>query len=207
MTTRRISTSILPLLSLTGFLLLAGQAPALAGAGAPGHGHGPAKGGHMMDGHMMGGHGTSAVGQPGKAAEVTRTIDVTMQDNFYEPAEIAVKAGETVRFRIVNKGTLLHEFGLGTAAMHAQHQKMMAMMVEHGMIEADRINHDRMKMDHGPGQMPMGHDHGPESGSVLVEPGKSAEIIWKFTKGMTLEYACTIPGHYEAGMAGPLTVQ
>jgi len=197
----------LRLLSLAGLLLVSTSLPALAGAGAPGHAHGPAKGHHMPGGHMMGGHGTADIGGPGKAADVKRTIDVTMQDNFYEPEKISVKAGETVRFRIVNKGTLLHEFGLGTAASHAEHKKMMAMMVEHGMIEADRINHERMKMSHGPGQGHMDHMHGPESGSVLVEPGKSAEIIWTFPKAMTLEYACTIPGHYELGMVGPLKVQ
>ena len=200
--------------------VLAAAFPALAGAGQPGHGHdaAPAQG-HMMGGQgmpgqmmgtqgMPGHHGAApAIGGPGKAADVTRTIDITMQDNFYEPAEIAVKAGETVRFKIVNKGTLLHEFGLGTAAMHAAHQKEMMVMMEHGMIEADRINHERMKMDHGPGQMPMGHGHGADQGSVLVEPGKSAEIIWKFPKEATLEFACNVPGHYESGMMGPIKIK
>lgn len=77
-------------------------------------------------------------------------------------------------------------------------------MMEHGMIEVDRINHERMKMDHGSGQGHMNHMHGAESGSVLVEPGKSAEIIWKFTKPGKLEFACNIPGHYESGMMGPI---
>jgi len=162
-----------------------------------------------MGGQGMGSHHgkAAAIGQPGKASAVTRTIDIVMQDNFYEPAEITVKAGETVRFKIANKGTLLHEFGLGTAAMHAAHQKEMMVMMEHGMIKADRVNHERMKMDHGPGHGHMNHKHGPEHGSVLVEPGKSAEIIWTFPKSMTLEFACNIPGHYEAGMVGPLKVR
>jgi uncharacterized cupredoxin-like copper-binding protein len=199
--------------AILGFL--AAASPALAGAGQPGHGHGDApKQGNMTGGHMMGGQGmpghhgaASAIGGPGTAADVTRTIDITMQDNFYEPAEIAVKAGETVRFKIVNKGTLLHEFGLGTAAMHAAHQKEMLVMMEHGMIEADRVNHERMKMDHGPGQMAMSHSHGAEQGSVLVEPGKSAEIIWKFPQAATLEFACNVPGHYESGMMGPIKIK
>lgn len=193
-------------------LVLATTAPAWAGAGQPGHGHGTDQDQKQTQGHMMGGHGSghepaghhgamAAIGAPGKAAEVTRTIDVVMQDNFYEPAEITVKPGETVRFRIKNEGTFLHEFGLGTAAMHAAHQKEMTTMFEHGMLEADKINHDRMKMDHGPGRMMMSHD---DPNSVLLEPGKSGEVIWKFPDAMKLEFACNIPGHYESGMMGAI---
>ena len=190
-------------------ILLAINVPAFAGAGKPGHGHGdakPAAGGHGAPGHHGNASKGADIGGPGKASDVTRTIDVVLQDIFFEPQKITVKAGETVKFNIVNKGTLLHEFALGTAASHAEHKKMMEMMMEHGMIEADRINHDRMKMDHGSGQQ-MGHMHGGASGSALVEPGKSEEMIWKFSKAMKFEFACTVPGHYESGMVGPLTVQ
>ena len=112
--------------ALLATVLSLGTTPAWSGAGSPGHGHGAAPaqdhmmGGQGMPGQMMGGQGmpghhgaAPAIGGPGKAADVTRAIDITMHDNFYEPAEIAVKAGETVRFKIANKGTLLHEFGLG----------------------------------------------------------------------------------------------
>lgn len=39
-----------------------------------------------------------------------------------------------------------------------------------------------------------------------VEPGKTAEIIWKFTKPGNFLYACLIPGHWDAGMQGTVTV-
>ena len=55
-----------------------------------------------------------------------------------------------------------------------------------------------MKMDMGNGQT-MEHD---DPNSVLLEPGAQAEIIWKFTKPMDLEFACNVPGHYDSGMAG-----
>jgi uncharacterized cupredoxin-like copper-binding protein len=42
-----------------------------------------------------------------------------MNDMSFTPKAIEVKAGETVRFVLVNKGQLLHEFNLGDAAMHA----------------------------------------------------------------------------------------
>lgn len=171
-------------------------------AGKHEDGHGPKaepmeKGDH---GHAAGGH-MFEFGGPGKAAEATRMIDIVMTENLYEPESITIKAGETIRFRIRNEGEALHEFGLGTEAMHIAHRPHMAMMFEHGMLEVDRINHDQMKMDHGDGKKSMAHD---DPNSVLVEPGKSAEIIWTFTKAMALEFACNIPGHYESGMVGDI---
>jgi len=142
-----------------------------------------------------------AFGKPGKVGENTRTISVVMQDNFYEPETISVNAGETIRFKIVNKGEFLHEFGLGTSAMHSVHQKEMAKMMEHGMLEPTRVNFDRMKMDHGGGKMKMAHN---DPNSILLEPGKPGDIVWKFTKAMKLEFACNIPGHYESGMMGDI---
>ncbi|MEL0108393.1 MAG: plastocyanin/azurin family copper-binding protein, partial [Rhodospirillaceae bacterium] len=83
--------------------------------------------------------------------------------------------------------------------MHKAHQKQMMTMMDHGMIGASKINHERMKMDHGDGKMMMKHD---DPNSLLLEPGKSGEIIWKFTKPMKLEFACNVPGHYQSGMVG-----
>lgn len=150
--------------------------------------------GSHSDGHK------SPVGEKGEASAVTRTIKVNMLDNFYEPEVINVKAGETVRFEIENNGELVHEFNIGTAAMHVEHQKEMMMMVEHGALEADRINHDMMKMDMGNGKT-MTHD---DPNSALLEPGKKAEIIWTFSKATKLEFACNVPGHYDAGMMGSI---
>mgnify|MGYP002853954449 CR=1 FL=1 len=160
--------------------------------------------GHHHNGHSDGhghGHHEFSFGAPGIALEVTREIVVVMKDNLYEPKELSVKDGETIRFKIINKGEFLHEFGIATVAMHAEHQKQMAVMLEHGMIEMDRINHERMKMSHGDGGHTMKHD---DPNSVLVEPGKSTEIIWKFAKDEGIEFACNIPGHYESGMVGPI---
>ena len=147
--------------------------------------------------HAAPGHDAKPYGQAVPASQAKRTITITMKDSLYEPKAVTVKAGEIVRFVIVNKGELLHEFALGRPQDHAEHQKMMAMMMDHGMITTTAIDHEKMKMDHG-----GGHQHGPESGSVLVEPGKRAELTWKFTQAMTLQFACTIPGHYELGMVG-----
>jgi len=149
------------------------------------------------------GHGhNAAIGEPGVKAKATRTVTITIRDNLYEPESIEVKKGETIRFVIKNTGELLHEFTIGTAAMHAEHQKEMAVMAEHGMITATGINHDMMKMDHSKMGLPaMKHD---DPNTALVEPGKTAELVWKFSKDAALEFACNLPGHYEAGMVGQI---
>ena len=205
MQTQKKLKSVLTALIFTGALSLAsGQVIASGshsgghGSEKAGHGHGSEKGGH---GHGSGGHAHSYdFGEPGKASEVDRTIEIVMKENFYEPESISVKAGETVRFKIVNQGELVHEFNIGTRLMHMVHQKEMELMVDHGVLEADRINHERMKMDMGGGKT-MEHD---DPNSVLLEPGESGEIIWKFTKATELEFACNVPGHYDAGMMGRL---
>ena len=146
------------------------------------------------------GHGDNAAGKPGKPSAVSRTIKVTMYDNYYEPAEIAVKEGETVKFIITNAGELVHEFNIGTPDAHVAHAPEMMMMVDHGILEADRINWEAAKKM----QKEMGHGMHEEPNSALLEPGKSAEIIWQFPDHATLEFACNVPGHYDAGMAGDI---
>jgi uncharacterized cupredoxin-like copper-binding protein len=148
------------------------------------------------------GHDSGDIGKPGAAAKASRTVTVVMGDNYYEPTEIAVKAGETVKFVIRNEGEFVHEFNIGTAAMHAQHQREMTMMVDHGVLEADRINYDKMKMKMDDGST-MEHD---DPNSVLLEPGKSAQIVWTFPSDTALDFACNVPGHYEAGMQGAFDI-
>jgi len=132
----------------------------------------------------------------------SRTIEVEMRDNYFEPEAITVARGESIRFVIRNEGQFVHEFNIGTAAKHVQHQAEMQMMVDHGVLEADRINRDMMSMDMGNGHT-MSHDH---ANSVLLEPGESGEIIWTFESDQNLEFACNVPGHYDAGMVGVIDV-
>jgi uncharacterized cupredoxin-like copper-binding protein len=76
----------------------------------------------------------------------------------------------------------------------------MVTMMEHGMITADGVDHDMMAMDHAANGM-VGHVH-DDPNSVLVEPGKTEELVWKFSQATNLEFACNVPGHYDAGMVG-----
>ena len=139
---------------------------------------------------------TKMIGEEGKLSEVNRIIEIKMYDNYYEPSEIKVKKGETIKFIVYNYGELVHEFNIATKEMHIKHQPEMMKMVENQILLADKIDKKKMKemakKDHS-----MAHSH---SNSVLLEPNQSAELIWKFSTDTNLEAACNVPGHYESGM-------
>ncbi|MDC3152144.1 cupredoxin domain-containing protein [Pelagibacteraceae bacterium] len=140
------------------------------------------------------------IGEKGKIENVTRVINVKMFDNYYEPNTIKVKAGETIKFVVKNMGELVHELNIATKEMHIKHQPEMAKMVEHGILLADKVDKNKMKemakLDHA-----MAHKH---ANSVLLEPNKTGEIIWKFSSSAKLEVACNVPGHYETGMVAKI---
>lgn len=122
----------------------------------------------------------TAIGKPGNASKVTRTIKVSMNDKMrFEPASIQVKLGETVRFVVRNAGQIKHEMNLGTEKELLEHLEVMKKFPN------------------------MEHD---EPNKVTIAPGQQGEIVWQFTKAGAVNFACLVPGHYEAGMKGKVQV-
>ena len=142
------------------------------------------------------------IGEKGKLSEVNRTVEIKMYDNYFEPNEIKIKKGETIKFIVINYGELVHEFNIATKEMHIKHQPEMMKMVEHEILLVDRIDKEKMKQmakkDHS-----MAHSH---SNSVLLEPNEIGEIIWKFSTKANLEAACNVPGHYNVGMVADIKI-
>ena len=138
----------------------------------------------------------SMIGEKGKLSEVNRVIEIKMYDNFYEPNEIKIKKGETIKFKVHNFGELVHEFNIATKEMHLKHQPEMMKLVENEILLADKIDKKKMK-EMAKKDQSMSHSH---ANSVLLEPNEDGEIIWKFNTEAKLEAACNIPGHYETGM-------
>ena len=140
------------------------------------------------------------IGEKGDPNKVDRVIEIEMHDNYYYPENIDVKKGETIKFIVKNLGNLVHEYNIGTKEMHVKHQPEMQKLIDHEIILGDKIDRIKMKkmskMDHS-----LGHSH---ANSVMLEPKKTGELIWKFSKDIKLEMACNIPGHYETGMVGNL---
>ncbi|MCE2658896.1 MAG: cupredoxin family protein [Rubrivivax sp.] len=122
-----------------------------------------------------------AFGREGDPRRVTRTVKLDMTDDFrFTPADITVKRGETVRFVVANSGKVLHEMVLGTTEELKAHAELMKKFPD---------------MEHADANM------------AHVKPGAKGEIVWQFTEAGEYQFACLIPGHYEAGMVGKVVVK
>lgn len=129
-------------------------------------------------------------------ADIDRTIRFEAGDMWFDPGSLDIAPGDTIRFEIVNTGNLEHEFVIGDAEAQEAHRKMMLEMGgRHG--DGGHGGHDMAEGEHG-GNMP----------SVTIAPGETAELVWTAPQNVDgLEYACNIPGHYEAGMSGDIDFQ
>lgn len=133
-------------------------------------------------------HGSTPISQEqydwgigGDVKKVNRTITISMTDNMrFTPEKINVKLNETVKFVVMNNGKLLHEFVIGTPAELINHAKMME--------KFPTMEHDAPYMAH-------------------VDSGKSGDIIWNFNRAGQFEFACLLPGHFQAGMKGTIVVE
>jgi uncharacterized cupredoxin-like copper-binding protein len=141
----------------------------------------PAEAGPGAQGHS---HAAFSAGQPGNSKKPSRVVEITMSEGngkmLFSPSRIEVKRGEQVRFVLVNAGELDHEFVLATPEENLQH------------AEAMKKNPD------------MEHD---DPNAKKLEPRKSGEILWRFTKRGEFQFACLIPGHLDAGMHGKIIVK
>ena len=139
----------------------------------------------LAAGTHAGGHeGAMAVGEAGDKAKVTQTIRISMKETddgkmVFTPSSFKVRKGQTIRFAIKNAGELDHEFVLDLEDKVIEHKAVMEKFPE------------------------MEHD---DPNAIRLASGKSGEIIWKFTNDGTFMIACLVPGHFDAGMHGNVTV-
>jgi len=117
---------------------------------------------------------TTGSGDP----DAARTVEVTMVDNRFEPATLAVARGEKVKFTFRNDGTVAHDAYVGDAAAQAEHEADM---------RGDGGGHD-------------GHGGGDDSGAVTVEPGRTGTLTHTFDEAGQIEIGCHEPGHFAGGM-------
>lgn len=159
-------------------LLLATAALVLTSAG-----HVPASADPAGHGHGHG-HADFSAGEPGDPKRPAQPIPVDMLEAdgkmLFAPDRLEVRRGQQVRFLLRNSGELEHEFVLGTTEENLRHAEEMQASPD------------------------MAHD---EPNGKRLEPDESGEIVWRFTKAGTFEFACLIPGHREAGMTGLVVVK
>lgn len=125
-------------------------------------------------------------GVRGDPAKVSRTVTIAATEIKFNVTRLTFKRGETVRFVFVNKGEQPHEFMIADAAEQQEHRKMMSEM--------------------SGSSMPTGSND-DEGNVVGAKPGETKELIWRFTKRGTFQFACNYIGHAEAGMIGTINVR
>jgi uncharacterized cupredoxin-like copper-binding protein len=122
-----------------------------------------------------------AFGREGDPKKVVRTVRVDMSDKMrFAPELVTIRQGETVKFVVRNGGRTMHEMVIGSMKDLKEHAELMK---KHPGME-----HEEPYMAH-------------------VAPGRRETIVWQFTKAGEFHFGCLIPGHFEAGMIGRITVR
>ena len=154
-------------------ILIAGMMMLLAG---PAFATGTHSGGHDDE--------LTAIGKPGDAGKVTRTINISMIESgdgsmSFNPTTIVVKKGDTIRLAFTNKGENNHEFVMDTHEHVMEHKKAMEKFPD------------------------MEHE---DPNQIRIGPKGKGEIVWTFTTAGDFDFACLIPGHHDLGMKGTIKV-
>ena len=123
----------------------------------------------------------TSFGREGDPKQARRVVRLAMSDAMrFTPANVTVKRGETIKFIVHNAGQTLHEMVLGTPEELRAHAELMRRFPD---------------MEHADAHM------------AHVKPGADGVIVWQFTRAGEFQFACLIPGHFEAGMVGKVTVK
>ena len=128
------------------------------------------------EGHAHEDSHASAVGEPAPNATPTRTIEVSLNDQFqiaFQDSLEGIRPGAVVRFVVTNVGEIRHEFSIGNAAEQREHHQMM--------LENPNMAHD-------------------DGSTISLAAGETGELTWRFEGEGEVVFACHLPGHFEAGM-------
>jgi uncharacterized cupredoxin-like copper-binding protein len=106
-----------------------------------------------------------------------RTVELTVRHSRFSVDELHVRPGETIRFVLRNTDPIPHELIVGDQSMQDIH-------------ELGTESH-----------------HGERPGEVSVAPGATAVTTYRFGRaGGRLLFGCHLPGHWDYGMKGTITV-
>ena len=116
-------------------------------------------------------------GQGTGSREYGRTVELTVHHSRFSLEELRVRPGETIRFVLRNTDPIPHELIVGDQSLQDVH-------------EAGTESH-----------------HGDRPGEVSVAPGATAVTTYRFgAAGGRLLFGCHLPGHWDYGMKGTITV-
>jgi len=140
------------------------------------HDHAPATGPTSSSPNQAASEPTQPPGSAGTVQEVRIEMFDTMR---FSPEQISIRAGEPVKFTVVNRGSVRHELVIGTKRELAEHAREM---------KTSKAHHH--------------HDN-----ATSVEPGQSITVSRVFPEAGELGMACFEPGHHEAGMHGTIRIE
>jgi len=130
------------------------------------------------------------------AASGARTVEITAGDDMkYSVTNIPAKPGETLKIRLVSKGTLPK-----VAMSHN------VVVLKPTTKQIDFVN---------AGAMARATDFIPQemkdqvlAATTMAGPGESVEVTFKVpATAATYPYVCTFPGHFAAGMHGTIVAK
>ena len=93
-------------------------------------------------------------------------------DSGFSVRNLQVRAGETVRFVVRNLGRGRHELRIGDPDYQRAHEEMVRRMPD--------VEHD-------------------DPNAIIVAPGETGWIAWKFGNTPMVELACHLTGQYQDG--------
>ncbi len=137
-----------------------------------------------------------AFGKAGTPAGVDRTVDIVTSESGFSISSVSVRAGETVAFRVTNKGEELHEFLITTVEEQRKHLEQMADMMGEGEDGVEMMRESTLQeglmMD--------------DPNILFVEPGFTETLIWTFTEPGDLIFACNVVDGSDRSIQGAITV-
>lgn len=104
------------------------------------------------------------------------TVVVDIEHSRFAPSKLRFRAGTQVRFVVRNADPINHELIVGPPEVHDRHRDG---------TEAE---------------------HAPVPGEISVPALQRRVTTFLFDRAGTIEMACHLPGHYDHGMRGEVTV-
>jgi uncharacterized cupredoxin-like copper-binding protein len=112
-----------------------------------------------------------------RAAEDLRTVHITIHHSAFDPDELNVAPGETVRFVVENTDPIDHEFLVGNEQVQAVHE------------------------------LGTEAHHAPRPGEMSVPALTTRVTTYTFPTGHgSTIFGCHLPGHYAYGMRGAIRI-
>ena len=135
----------------------------------------------------------SCTAPAGAAAPGTdRTVEIEMKEFGFSPSAITLRAGERVILRVKNTGTTEHDLMAGRDPKPSEgyHEDLFA-GVEVRMT----------------GGAQTGHGATHRGVGLLLATTRAGEVAFTVpNRPGEYEFGCFVPGHYELGMKGALTI-